>query len=79
MVISHLFSFLRILNDGTYVQIAVAGTNYCSSTLDAYEIFAENVTKITITGSLSIFFQFLGIMGIGISVSVGAYFACQYI
>ncbi len=67
------------MNDGTYVQIAIAGTNYCSSTLDAYEIFADNVTKITITTSLCVFFKFLGIMGIGISITVAAYFTCQYV
>lgn len=71
------FSFLRFLNDGTYVQIAVDGSGYCSSTSKAYTIFADNATKIAITDGISIFFKFLGILGIGVGVTVAAYFVCQ--
>jgi hypothetical protein len=72
-------SFLRFLNDGTYVQIAVGGTNYCSSASRAYNIVADNVLKVTITDGISLFFKILGILGIGVGVTVGAYFACQQI
>lgn len=79
MVLSPLFSFLRFLNDGTYVQIAVAGTGYCSSASRAFNIMADNVLKISITDGISLFFKILGILGIGVGVTVGAYFACQEI
>lgn len=74
-----LFSFLRFLNDGTYVQIAVEGTGYCGSTSKAYNILSDNATKIAITDGISIFFKFLGILGIGVGITVAAYFVCQKI
>lgn len=70
-------SFLRFLNDGTYVQIAVEGTGYCGSTSKAYNILADNATKIAITDGISIFFKLLGILGIGVGITVAAYFICQ--
>lgn len=72
-----LYSFLRFLNDGTYVQIAVEGTGYCGSTSKAYNILADNATKIAITDGISIFFKLLGILGIGVGITVAAYFVCQ--
>lgn len=79
MVILCLFSFLRFLNDGTYVQIAVKGTNYCSSASRAYNILADNVVKLSITDGISLFFKTLGILGIGVGITVAAYFACSEI
>lgn len=77
MVLSYLFSFLRFLNDGTYVQIAVKGTNYCSSAGRAYNILADNVVKLSITDGISLFFKILGILGIGVGITVAAYFSCS--
>lgn len=65
------------MNDGTYVQIAVNGSGYCSSTSKAYDILDENATKIAITDGISIFFKLLGILGIGVGITVAAYFVCQ--
>jgi choline transporter-like protein 2/4/5 len=67
------------LNDGTYVQTAVTGKGYCRSTLKAYSIVADNLAKMSITDGISMFFTLLGVMGIGIGVTVGAYFACESI
>lgn len=77
MVLKILFSFLRFLNEGTYVQIAVNGTGYCGSTMKAYSILADNATKIAITDGISTFFKLLGLLGIGIGITVAAYFTCQ--
>lgn len=79
MVNIYSFSFLRFLNDGTYVQIAIAGTGYCTSATRAYNILADNVLKISITDGISLFFKILGILGIGVGMTVAAYFACQEI
>ena len=74
-----LCSFLRFLNDGTYVQIAIRGTGYCTSAHKAFNILADNALKLSITDGISLFFKILGILGIGVGVTVGAYFSCQEI
>lgn len=71
--------FLRFLSDGTYVQIAITGKGYCTSTLRAFDILADNISKVCITDGISIFFTVLGILGITLGVSVSAYFATVYI
>lgn len=76
MVIMEIFSFLRLLNDGTYVQIAVTGKGYCRSALRSFSIISDNLEKISITDGISMFFTMLGVMGIGIGVTVAAYFVC---
>lgn len=67
---------LRFLNDAVYVQIAVFGTNYCSSCMTAFNLVADNAVKVAITNGISIFFTILGILGITLGITVGAYFAC---
>lgn len=79
MVSRLLFSFLRFLNDGTYVQIAVTGKGYCRSAIKSFGLVSDNIVKIGITDSVSMFFTTLGVLGIGIGVTVAAYFACQEI
>lgn len=79
MVIFHLFSVLRFLNSGTYVQIAVSGTNYCTSASRAYDIIEDNVTKLNVSDGISLFYKSLGTIGIGVGVTVAAYFCCQQI
>lgn len=76
MVTINLFSFLRFLNDGTYVQIAVTGKGYCHSAFKAFGIISDNITKISLTDGISMFFTVLGVLGIGIGVTVAAYFSC---
>lgn len=77
MVAFALYSFLRLLNDGTYVQIAVTGKGYCRSTFRAFSVIADNITKISITDGISMFFTMLGVLGIGIGITVAAYFVCE--
>jgi solute carrier family 44 (choline transporter-like protein), member 2/4/5 len=77
MVKFPLHSFLRLLNDGTYVQIAVTGKGYCRSTLRAYSIVADNIAKISITDGISMFFTTLGVLGIGVGVTIAAFFVCE--
>lgn len=79
MVMIGLYSFLRLLNDGTYVQIAVTGKGYCRSTFKAFSLVSDNITKISITDGISMFFTMLGVLGIGVGVTVAAYFACEEI
>ena len=66
---------LRFLSDGTYVQIAITAKGYCSSTLRAFDLLADNIVKVGITDGLSIFFTLFGILGVTAGVAVGAYFA----
>jgi hypothetical protein len=70
------YSFMRFLNDGTYVQIAVTGRSYCPSAFKAFGIVADNITKISITDGISMFFTILGVLGIGVGVTTAAYFSC---
>lgn len=79
MVLGLVFSFLRFLNEGTYVQIAVTAQGYCRSTLRAYDLLAENILKIGITDGISIFFTFLGVLGISVGIGVAAYFSVLYL
>jgi hypothetical protein len=79
VVLSAPHSFLRFLNDGTYVQVAVKGTAYCTSASQAYNILADNVLKLSITDGISLFFKVIGILGIGVGVTVAAYFSCTQI
>lgn len=74
-----LFRFLRFLSDGTYAQIAISGKGYCTSTMRAFNIISDNITKISITDGISIFFTVLGILGITLGISVAAYFSILYI
>ena len=69
-----LYSFLRYLNDGTYVQMAINGQGYCMSTFRAYDIISENALKVTITGGISILFTLMGIIAITVAVAIAAYF-----
>jgi len=64
------------LADGVYVQIAVFGQGYCSSTMNAFNLISENTVKLAITDGISFFFTILGILGISVGVSVAAYFCC---
>lgn len=79
MVNLSLLSFLRFLNDGTYVQIAVTAQGYCSSTLRAFDLLSDNILKVGITDGISIFFTFLGVLGISVGIAAGAYFSILYI
>lgn len=75
VVIVRLFSFLRFLSDGTYVQIAISARGYCYSTFRAFDLIADNVIKVSITDGLSVFFTIFGILGVTASVAVAAYFS----
>jgi hypothetical protein len=68
-------SFLRYLNDGTYVQIAINGQGYCTSAYKAFDIVADNALKVTITAGISIFFTIMGIIAITAAIAIGSYFA----
>jgi len=61
------------------VQIAIAAQGYCTSTFKAFDLVANNAVKVSVTDSLSIFFTVLGVLGITLATSVGAYFAILYI
>ena len=74
MVYLSPLSFLRFLNDGTYVQIAVNAQGYCSSTYKAFNLIADNITKFSITDGISIFFKVLGMLGISVGIAISAYF-----
>ena len=67
-------SFLRFLNDGTYVQIAVNAQGYCGSAYKAFNVIADNITKFSITDGISIFFKILGMLGISVGIAASAYF-----
>ena len=69
-----LFSFLRYLNDGIYVQMAIKGNGYCSSAYDAYDIISNNAIKVTLTAGISIFFTIMGIIAITAAIAISAYF-----
>ena len=79
MVMIMLFSFLRFLNDATYVQIAVTGRSYCPSAVKAFSLITDHIAVISISDGISIFFTILGISGIGVGTSIAAYFACANI
>ena len=79
LVFIHLSSFLRFLNNGTYVQIAVNAQGYCSSALKAYEIIGEHALKVAVADNISIFFTFLGVIGVTSLVAVSVYFTVQYL
>lgn len=66
--------FLRYLNDGIYVQMAIRGEGYCSSAYKAYDIISENALKVTITAGISIFFTIMGILAITAAIAISAYF-----
>lgn len=78
MVGLSLFSVLRFLSDGTYVQIAINGKSYCPSTLRAFDLISDNLVKVAITDGISIFFTILGVLGISAGVGASAYFAVLY-
>ena len=70
---------MMFLSQGTYVQIAIAGKGYCTSTFKAFDIIANNAIKVSLTDGLSIFFTILGVLGITLGIAVAAYFAILYI
>jgi solute carrier family 44 (choline transporter-like protein), member 2/4/5 len=67
------------LNDGTYVQIAINGKNFCTSAYKAYDVIADNVIKVSITGAISIIFTFLGIIAVTVIIATCAYFVVLYL
>ena len=78
-VIFMIFRFLRYLNDGTYVQIAIRGDGYCTSASRAYHLFIDNATKLSITEVISFLFALLGVLGISSLTVMCAYFATLYL
>lgn len=70
---------MRYLNDGIYVQVAINGQGYCSSAYKAFDIVADNAIKVSVTSSISLFFTFMGILGITAIVAVAAYFTVLYL
>jgi hypothetical protein len=75
-VYSTLLSFLRLLCDGTYVQIAVFGKGYFRSSYHAFSLLADNAVRLSLTEGISLFFTVLGVLGISIGISTAAYFSC---
>lgn len=54
----------------------MTGKSYCPSAFKAFNITADNITKISISDGISMFFTILGVLGIGVGVSIAAYFVC---
>ena len=65
---------MRFLTKGAWVQVALNGTNYCSSSLAAFKLIAGNPIRIAISTGLSSLVTLLGKLGISFIVMVGAYY-----
>ena len=70
-----LFRCLRFLSDGAYVQMAITGQGYCSSTGRAFDLITDNAVRVGITDGISIFFTIIGILAVTAAVSVASYFS----
>ena len=72
-------SFLRFLNDGAYVELAIHGENYCSSSFKAYNVLYDNKQDLAISDAIAFFFTIMGILGVTSTVAVCVYFVVLYL
>lgn len=57
-----------------YVQVAVNGTGYCTSTLEAFDVLTDNGLKLTLTSGISFFISLIGVLFISAGVTTASYF-----
>ena len=74
-----VFSLLRYLNDGTFVQIAISGDTYCSSAYKAFDYIVQHASKVNITSGIGYIFTLLGVAAISILIGMCAYFTTLYL
>ena len=64
------------MNKGSYTQMAVKGTNYCVSTMEAFRLTATSPIRIAINSALTHLLMFVckltlcGIVGVGVFYSI---------
>ena len=71
--------FLRYLNDGAMVQMAINGQGYCASASKAFNLMVDHGSKVSVTEVISFLFSLLGVAGISVLISMCAYFGTLYL
>jgi solute carrier family 44 (choline transporter-like protein), member 2/4/5 len=69
-----MIRILKFLSDGVFIQIAMQGTNYCVSSVEAFKLLSTNPIKISVTGAISYMVAILGIIFTTAVICTGAYF-----
>jgi choline transporter-like protein 2/4/5 len=70
---------MRFLTKGAYVQCALNGTNYCTSSLEAFKLIASNPIRMALTTGLSSVVNLLGKLAITFIVLIAAYYTMMSI
>jgi hypothetical protein len=65
---------IEFLNKNAYIQVALMGTNFCTSAKKAFYVIARNMVRFAVVASLGWIVQFLGYAFITISTVTGGYF-----
>mmetsp|Transcript_39396 Transcript_39396/g.117950 ORF Transcript_39396/g.117950 Transcript_39396/m.117950 type:complete len:920 (-) Transcript_39396:442-3201(-) len=64
--------FLRFLTKNAYIQVALKGTNFCTSAMNAWDIVCKNLIRFGVVATLGRVIHYVGVICItGCTVTVG--------
>lgn len=69
-----LEKFIKFLNKNAYIQIALRGTNFCTSAKKAFEIITQNVLRFGVVATLGRVIHYIGILCITAGTTIVGYF-----
>lgn len=68
---------IKFLNKNAYIQVALHGTNFCTSAKNAFFLIFNNMARFAVICQLGAIIQFLGWMFVALSTAVLGYFILQ--
>jgi len=69
--------FIKFLNKNAYIQVALKGTNFCTSAKNAFKIITSNPVRFAMVAILGRVVHFLGFSFILMSTTILGYFVLQ--
>jgi len=68
---------LKFLNKNAYIQVAIKGTNFCTSAQNAFFLILRNAIRFGALAMLGSFLYFIGILVISGATGLGGYYIFQ--
>merc|ERR1712187_1006266 len=65
---------IKFINKNAYIQVALLGTNFCTSAKAAFQLVWRNMIRFSFTGALGMVTSFIGYAFITLATSVCGYF-----
>lgn len=72
-----LEKFIKFLNKNAYIQVALMGTNFCTSAKNAFQLILRNMVRFGVVAILCTVIHFIGWTVITVSTATVGYFIFQ--